>query len=187
MLNPTWLIIVLNIITENTIVNKRILMMTLHHWIERLPNLRFHHKRIQISTPFIVSHGYFSFLCLNIKTTEVTRVLIASSLPLQISLRPSTGLLIHLCCRDAEMLRKALQEANLMFLMSPHPRWAAWWLVSKLVAKKGQHLQNAVLGGGQVVVGGMGGGGESHGVAPYIQMLQGEWTHLTVAKMWNRC
>lgn len=44
------------------IVNKRILMMTLLHGIEHLPNVRFHHKRIEISTPLIVSHGYSSFL-----------------------------------------------------------------------------------------------------------------------------
>lgn len=42
------------------IVNKRILMMTLLHGIEHLPNVRFHHKRIEISTPLIVSHGYIS-------------------------------------------------------------------------------------------------------------------------------
>lgn len=30
-------------------------------------------------------------------------------------------------------------------------------------------------------------GGESHGVAPYIQMLKGEWTHLTAAQIWKRC
>lgn len=42
-------------------------MMTLLHCIKHLPNLRFHHKRIQISTPLIVSHGYSSFLGLNIK------------------------------------------------------------------------------------------------------------------------
>lgn len=128
------------------------------------------------------------------KTTEVTRVLLASSPPLRTPLRPSFSLLIRLRCRDAEMLRKALQEANLMFLMflmSPHPRWAACWLVSKLVAKKWQRLQDAVLrqvGVVVVVVGRMGGGGggESHGVAPYIQMLKGEWTHLTAAQMWNR-
>lgn len=50
----------------------------------------------------------------------------------------------HLRCRDAEMLRKALREANLMFLMSPHPRWAACWLVSELVANKGRRLRDAV-------------------------------------------
>lgn len=42
------------------------------------------------------------------------------------------------------MLRKALREANLLFLMSPHPRWAACWLVSELVAKKGRRLRDAV-------------------------------------------
>lgn len=96
------------------------------------------------------------------KTTEVTRVLLASSPPLRTPLRPSFSLLIRLRCRDAEMLRKALQEANLMFLMflmSPHPRWAACWLVSKLVAKKGQRLQDAVTAAG----GGGGGGGWEDG------------------------
>lgn len=42
------------------------------------------------------------------------------------------------------MLRKALREANLLFLMSPPPRWAACWLVSELVAKKGRRLWDAV-------------------------------------------
>lgn len=127
---------------KHFIVNKRILMMTLLHWIEHLPNLRFHHRRIQISTPLIVSHGYFSFLCLDIKQLKsqqfLSPVLSLHRFPSVLHRTP------HLRCRDAEMLCKALQEANLMFLMSPHPQWAACWLVSELVAKKGQRIRDAV-------------------------------------------
>lgn len=102
------------------------------------------------SNKYSVDCKSWLFFCslFNYKTTEVTRVLLASSPPLRTPLRPTFSLLIRLRCRDAEMLRKALQEANLMFLMflmSPHPWWAACWLVSKLVAKKGQRLQDAVL------------------------------------------
>lgn len=35
--------------------------------------------------------------------------------------------------------------------------------------------------------GGVMGGGGSHGVALYIQMFQGEWTHFTAAQMGDRC
>lgn len=116
-------------------------MMTLLHWIEHLPNLRFHHKRIQISTPLIVSHGYISFLPLNIKQLKSQQFLSSFlSPPRSLSLQRTP----YLRCRDAEMLRKALREANLMFLMTPHPRWAACWLVSELVAKKGRRLWDAV-------------------------------------------
>lgn len=50
---------------------------------------------------------------------------------------PSLQRTPHLRCRDAEMLRKALREANLMFLMSPHPRWAACWLVVRAGGEEG--------------------------------------------------
>lgn len=130
--------------------------MTLLHWIEHLPNLRFHHKRIQISTPLIVSHGYFSFLCLNIKQLKSQQFF----LPV-LSLRkfPSIFSLYwapHLCCRDAEMLRKALQEANLMFLMLPHPRWAACWLCPSWWRRRASGSGTPYSGRGS---GGGGGGG----------------------------
>lgn len=149
-------------------------MMTLLHCIEHLPNLRFHHKRIQISTPLIVSHGYSSFLGLNIKQLKPQQFS-SSGFP------PSLSSELLICI--AVMLKCSVRhyERQISCFSCRRPRderlfdlCPSWWWRRSGASGTPYSCGRVVWDGGSRV-------GELHGVALYIQMLQGKWMHFPAA------